>query len=70
MGEGLQMASLATLIGKPNAARWGRRRITIGAVGRTPGGTPFVMGTLSDGTVVHAEPSDFTIPPSKGKGKR
>lgn len=62
MGEGLQFAQLATLVGKKNAARYGKRRVTIGAVGFNDG-SRFVMGTLSDGTVVLGEPGDFSVPP-------
>lgn len=61
MGEGLQFALLATLVGKKNAARWGTRRVTIGAVGWKDG-SRFVMGTFSDGSVVLGAPGDFSVP--------
>ena len=61
MGEGLQFALLATLVGKKNAARYGSRRVTIGAVGRQ-NGERFVMATFADGSVVLGEPGDFTVP--------
>jgi hypothetical protein len=61
MSAGLQFAALATRVGKKFGARWGNRRVTIGAVGWKDG-QRFVMGTLSDGTVVLGEPQDFTIP--------
>ncbi len=60
MGEGLRFAALAALVGKRNGARWGVRRVTIGAVGWRDG-SRFVMGTLSDGTVVLGGPDDFTV---------
>lgn len=71
MGEGFHFAFLATLVGKKNAARWGTRRVTIGAVGYRDG-SRFVMGTLSDGGVVLGEPQDFSIPKPTTliKGKR
>lgn len=61
MSDGLMFATLATLVGKKNAARYGHRRVTIGAVG-TRDGQRFVMGTLSDGSVVLGEPGDFSVP--------
>lgn len=61
MGEGLCFARLATLIGKTHGARYGTRRVTIGAVGLHKG-QRFVMGTLSNGVVVLGEPQDFTVP--------
>lgn len=64
MGEGLHFAALATLVGRKLAAKWGTRRVTIGAVGWRDG-SRFVMGTFSDGTVVLGEPHDFTIPRKK-----
>lgn len=60
MGEGLHFARLATLVGKRLAAKWGHRRVTIGAVGWRDG-SRFVMGTFSDGSVVLGEPQDFTV---------
>lgn len=60
MGEGLHFATLAALVGKKFAARWGKRRVTIGAVGKKDGAR-FVMGTFSDGSVVLGEPQDFTV---------
>jgi hypothetical protein len=66
MGTGLQFAALATMVGKKHAARYGRRRVTIGAVGWKDG-SRFVMGTMSDGTVVLGEPNDFTIPQQRKK---
>jgi hypothetical protein len=60
MSEGLKFATLATLVGKRNGARWGSRRVTIGAVGLKDG-SRFVMGTFSDWTVVLREPDDFTV---------
>lgn len=68
MSEGLQCARLAALIGKRFGARWGTRRVTIGAVG-VRGGERFVMGTFSDGTVVLGLPSDFTVPEKRKKAK-
>lgn len=61
MGEGLQFAALATRVGVKNGARWGRRRVTIGAVGWKDG-ERWVMGTFSDGTVVLGAPGDFSVP--------
>jgi hypothetical protein len=61
MAEGLLFATLATLVGKKNAARYGHRRVTIGAVGRDAGGR-WVMGTFGDGGVVLGEPDDFSVP--------
>lgn len=66
MADGLMFATLATLVGKKNAARWGHRRVTIGAVGFKEG-RRFVMGTLTDGSVVLGEPSDFSLPKKKVK---
>lgn len=68
MGEGLQFAALATYVGKRLAVRWGRRRVTIGAVGYR-NGERFVMGTLANGTVVLGEPGDFTIPKKRARTK-
>jgi hypothetical protein len=64
MAEGLHFARLACAVGRKNAARYGTRRVTIGAVGRKDG-ERFVMGTFSDGTVVLGAPSDFTLPERK-----
>lgn len=64
MGDGLQFARLTALVGKKGAARWGTRRVTIGAVGWRDG-ERFVMGTMSDGTVVVGPPSDFSVPPKR-----
>ena len=61
MGEGLLFATLATMVGKKNAARYGPRRVTIGAVGRKDG-QRWVMATFPDGSVVLGEPGDFSIP--------
>lgn len=61
MGEGLQFATLAALVGKKFGARWGTRRVTIGAVGFRDG-ERFVMGTFADGSVVLGEPGDFSVP--------
>ncbi len=61
MADGLLFAALATRVGVKNGARWGKRRVTIGAVG-TKGGSRFVMGTFSDGTTVLGEPGDFLLP--------
>ena len=61
MAEGLQFARLAAVVGKRFAARFGTRRVTIGAVGWRDG-ERFVMGHLSDGSVVLGAPGDFTIP--------
>lgn len=70
MGDGLMFATLAALVGKRYAARWGERRVTIGAVGIRDG-KRWVMGTLSDGGVVLGEPHDFTLPAARlAKGKR
>lgn len=63
---GLLFATLATLIGKRNAARFGPRRVTIMAVGYKDG-QRFVMGTLTDGTTVLGEPGDFSLPVKKAK---
>lgn len=68
MGEGLMFAKLATLIGKRHGARYGDRRVTIGAVGFKDG-QRFVMGTFTDGSVVLGEPCDFTIPTKRKKAK-
>lgn len=68
MGEGLQFARLATVVGKRHGARWGARRVTIGAVG-IKDGARWVMGTLSDGSVVLGEPQDFTVPVPKPRRK-
>lgn len=57
-------ATLATLVGKKNGARWGPRRVTIGAVGWHDGAR-FVMGTFADGTVVLGAPQDFSLPPKR-----
>lgn len=64
MGEGLMFATLATLVGKKHGARWGDRRVTIGAVG-IKAGERWAMGTLSDGSVILGAPSDFTVPAKK-----
>ncbi len=64
MADGLRFAQLATLVGKKNAAKWGTRRVTIGAVGLNRGHR-FVMGTFTDGTTVLGEPSDFTVPSAR-----
>lgn len=61
MGEGMLFATLATMVGKKFAARWGDRRVTIGAVGTNKDGR-WVMGTFADGGVVLGQPEDFTIP--------
>lgn len=61
MGEGLQFAALATRVGVKNGARYGTRRVTIGAVGWKDGAR-FVMGTFADGSVVLGEPGDFSLP--------
>lgn len=66
MGEGLRFATLAALIGKKHGARWGNRRVTISAVGWKDG-ERFVMGTLSDGSVVLGMVDDFTIPTKKAR---
>ncbi len=68
MGAGLMFATLAALVGKKHGARWGDRRVTIGAVGRK-GGERWVMAVLSDGGVVLGAPSDFTIPPPRKRRK-
>lgn len=63
MGDGLLFATLATLVGKKNGARWmGMRRVTVGAVGIRSGGERWVMATFPDGSVVLGEPGDFSIP--------
>jgi hypothetical protein len=67
MGEGLQFARLVTLIGKKHGARWQGRRVTLGACGINAGGR-WLMGTMSDGTVVVGPPEDFTVP-EKRKSK-
>ena len=64
MGNGLMLATLATMIGKPLAARYGKRRVTICAAGRRSG-EPFVMGTFTDGSIVLGQPDDFTLPPKR-----
>ena len=69
MGEGLHYASLAALMDRPYAARFGRRRVTICAVGHAHGKGRFVMGRFSDGTVVLGEPGDFTIPAKRKKAE-
>jgi hypothetical protein len=66
MGDGLQYARLATLVGKRNAARWGTRRVTIVAVGSRDG-KRWVMGTMSDGSVVLGDPGDFIVPEPRKK---
>lgn len=69
MGEGLQFAALATLVGKKNGALWcGARPVTIGAVGWRDG-SRFIMGTLKDGTVVFGETGDFSPAPKRRRGK-
>lgn len=66
MGIGMKFAFLAALVGKKHGARYGTRRVTIGAVGWKDG-SRWVMGTFSDGTVVLGEPDDFTIPEKKAR---
>ena len=61
VGAGLHFARLATFVGKEGAARWGRVRVTISAVGWHDG-ERFVMATDSDGVVILGEPQDFTVP--------
>lgn len=61
MSQGLRFAQLVALVGKPNGARWGTRRVTISAVGWRDG-ERFVMGTLACGGVVLGNPDDFTVP--------
>lgn len=68
MAEGLQFARLAAVVGKKHGARWGSRRVTIGAVGWRDG-ERFVMGTFSDGTVTLGRPDDFTVPTKKARTK-
>jgi hypothetical protein len=58
---GLVFATLATLVGERNAARWGARRVTITSVG-IQNGRRFVTGEFSDGSIVLGEPGDFSIP--------
>ena len=59
MGEGLQFATLATLVGKRNGAWWmGQKRVTIGAVG-IRGKERWVMGTFENGDAVFGPPEDF-----------
>lgn len=65
MAEGLHFATLATLVGRRDAARYGRSRCTISAVGYK-NGARYVMGILRDGTVVLGEPGDFTAAPVRG----
>ena len=67
MGEGLRFARLAALVGKRNGAKWGSRRVTIGAVGYKSG-ERFVMGTFADGGVVLGTVDDFSVP-EKRKAK-
>lgn len=62
MGEGLLFATLATMVGKKHGARWGTRRVTVGAVGTRGGGDRWVMATFTDGTVVYGPPGDFSLP--------
>jgi len=66
MGDGLTFATLATLVGKRGAAKWGNRRVTIGAIGRYQG-QRFVMGQFADGTVVTGPVEDFTVVKRKTK---
>jgi hypothetical protein len=66
MGQGLQFARLVTFIGKKNAVRWGARRVTLGACGTGANGR-WLMGTMSDGTVVVGPPEDFTVPEKRRK---
>jgi hypothetical protein len=61
MGEGLQFAALAAIVGKKLCARYANRRVTITAVGWHEG-QRFVMGELADGSIALGEPGDFTIP--------
>ncbi len=69
MAEGLQFAALATLVGRKNAARWGKRRVTVGAVGKDHDGR-WVQATLSDGTVILGDVGDFTVPERKSRKAR
>lgn len=66
MADGLKFAALAAVVGKKNGARFGTRRVTVGAVGWKDG-ERFVMGTMTDGSVVLGAPSDFDIPERKAK---
>jgi hypothetical protein len=69
MGEGLLFATLATLVGKKHGARYGTRRVTVGAVGYRDG-ERWVMATFPDGSVVLGEPGDFSLPtPRKRRGE-
>lgn len=61
MGDGLRFAALSALLGKRNAARYGSRRVTIGAVGWKDGAR-YVMATDAGGGVILGEPDDFWIP--------
>jgi hypothetical protein len=69
MGEGLQFARLATLIGKKHGARWQGRRVTLGACGINASGR-WLMGEFSDGSVVVGPPEDFTVSEEKQREKR
>ncbi len=61
MGEGLRFARLATLVGKKNGASWGKKRVTIGAVG-IRNGERFVMATDASGAIILGAVDDFTVP--------
>lgn len=69
MGEGLQFAMLSAIVGKKHGARWGDRRVTIGAVGWKDGAR-FVMGTFAHGDIVLGEPQDFTVAPKRQRAAR
>lgn len=69
MSKGLRFAHLAALVGKKNGARWGARRVTIGAVGINSNGR-WVMGEFTDGSVVVGPPEDFNVPKTKGREGR
>ena len=62
MADGLKFATLATLIGKRNRAKFGNTRCTIAAMGRDGKGR-WIMATMASGMVVFGEPSDFEIIP-------
>jgi len=66
LGEGLMFATLATLVGRRNAAYWGTRRVTIGAVGFKDG-ERFVMAMDADGTVILGAPTDFSLPKNRAR---
>jgi hypothetical protein len=61
MADGLHFAALTALIGKKQAARYGSRGVTIGAVG-IKDGARFVMATDKFGGVILGEPDDFYVP--------